>query len=232
VEPTLDVPRRPWRDLLRDIDFQQGHHVSILGPTGSGKTYLAKALLPRRRYVVVLSNKKRDPEMTQLVFWRRYVRERNWPPSKPPQEQPRVVLWPDYNDPSDMDNQRDVFRRALRSFHHTGGWAVYIDEVDYLSRDLGLADELESLWRQGRTLNVSVIGATQRPAGVPLAMYSQAQHLFVFRTPDRRDRDRLSEIGSVDGGRLGDIVADLRQHEFAYVDARTGGVTVSKVGGR
>lgn len=224
--------RVTWPELLGELDFQQGEHVSILGPTGSGKTYLALALLPMRRYVLVLSNKSRDPEMTNLVFWRRYRRVKDWPPEHGPEVYPRVILWPEYRDATDQPEQARVFREALRSIHRTGGWAVYVDEVAYLSKNLDLRTDLESLWQQGRSLRVSVIAATQRPANVPLEMYSQASHLFVFRTPDRRDRDRLSEIGSVDSGRLGDIVADLGQYEFAYVDARSGEVTVSRVGNR
>jgi len=134
-----------------------------------------------------------------------------------------VVYWPATGSLSDVGRQREAVLEVLESVWETGSWAIYLDEVRYMADKLGLATELEQLLLQGRALGISLVGATQRPAWIPLEFYSEAHHLFFWRSNDKRNRARLSEIGGdVDAATIGDAVARLVKHEVLYVNTRNG----------
>lgn len=227
----MGADRVPWADLSASLDWRQGEHVSVLGPTGSGKSHLCLALLPRRTYVCILANKTRDSTLDRLT--KRgggYRRIRKWPPPVPARFAPRVVLWPR---PSSLATaaaeQGEVFFAAMDGIYGAGGWTIFVDECYYVAKVLGLEVALKVLWQQGRSAGISIVSCSQRPAYVPLEMYSQATHVFCFRSADRRDLNRLGEVGNVDSSALADTVRNLARYEFAYVDARSGSVTVSRV---
>lgn len=146
----------------------------------------------------------------------------------------RVVYWPQPDEARlalhDIKGyQREAMREALTYVYHAEGWAVFADETIWLSDKLKLRDELEHLWYQGRTSNVSLIAAAQRPAWVPRAMYSQADHIFLFQTNDHNDLERLGDIGGINIRRVQYEVMHLGSHEFLYVGTRTGVLLRSKV---
>jgi hypothetical protein len=113
-----------------------------------------------------------------------------------------------------IGDQREVFRRALEAAYTQGGWAVYFDELVYITEYLGLKADAELLWYQGRSLGVSVITSSQRPAYIPLLAYSMSTHMFFWRTNDQRDLRRIGEFGGVvDGRELANVVAQLPTYE-------------------
>lgn len=115
-------------------------------------------------------------------------------------------------------------RHAFTYAYRSGGWCVFADETIWLADDLKLKDELDMLLYQGRTLGVSMICAGQRPAWVPRACYSQADHIFLFQTNDREDILKLADIGGSNVERIRAVVPTLspQEHEFVYIGTRTG----------
>lgn len=219
------VPRASWADFLAQLQWRQGEHVSLIGPTGGGKTTLALALLPRREWTAVLATKPKDRTLDRL---RRngYRRLREWPPAWGIN---RVLLWPRWRGPADTHNQRQVFLDAMDDIFHRGGWAICADELAYMCQMLKLDSYLKLLWQQGRSIDISLMGCTQRPAFVPLELYSQASHLFIWRQTDKRDLDRIGGIGTVDPALVRSIVRQLPRHQFLYVNTRTDEFCVSQV---
>ncbi len=230
--PTAPATERAaWSDLRGSLDWRPGEHVTVLGPTGSGKSYLALDLLGLRRYVLALATKPKDSTLGPLVArGGGYRRIRSWPPPVPSRYAPRLVLWPRSRSLDSLrDDQAEAFRVALNGIWLDGGWCLYVDELHYMANTLGQGERLRILWQQGRSSGISIVACSQRPAHVPLEAYSQATHLFIFRTRDQRDQKRLGDIGNVDPKWLAAVVADLERFEFAYVDSRTGSVVVSRV---
>jgi hypothetical protein len=119
---------------------------------------------------------------------------------------------------SDVTVQREGIRRMLENVYEEGGWCVYLDELRYISEQLKLRNHLELLWQQGRALGVSVVAGSQRPAHVPLVAYSQASHLFLWRTGDDRDLARVAEFGLAPSATIRAEVPSLERHEVLYVD--------------
>lgn len=216
-----------WSRWASGLDWRAGDHFTVIGPTGSGKSFLAQRLLQRRAWAVVLATKPRDRQLVELVRTGGFLRIDRWPP---PQDAQRVAIWPKLEKREDQALQSQVLGDALDAVFSEGAWTVLVDEVHYAVDSLGLGDHLRLIWQQGRALDLSLVAGFQRPAHVPLEAYSQAQHLAIFRATDKRDRQRLAEVGGhVDRAELDRIVVNLPPHAFAHVDTRTGAVTVTRV---
>jgi hypothetical protein len=216
----MAVPRLPWAEALGALRWKQGEHVTMVGPSGGGKTSLALRLLPRRRYVAALGTKPRDATLDRLVKREGWHLSRTWPVNH--EVHPRVVFWPRIERMADAEGQRLAVAAFLEDVYRNGGWTVYLDELRYVTGRLGLAREVELLWLQGRSLGVSLVGGTQRPAWVPLEAYDQATHLFLWRETDETNLRRLGGLAGVDTRTVRATIVELEHHEVLYVNTRTG----------
>jgi hypothetical protein len=232
--------RRRWR-------YKAGQHVALIAPTQDGKTTFgfqllqvtAKPNLP----ALVLVMKPRDPTPAAWTRHLGYPEVPSWPPRKRYPWEPQVsghTLWPKHTFVVEVDNEHmsAEFAKALRWAYQRGNCIVFADEVYGLLAELdGLEDDLIALWSRGGGMGTGLWAATQRPAGsaghgVPGFMYSNSQHLFFGRDPDKRSRQRYGEIGGVDPKLVEAGVLSLRKFEFLHIDKGTadGGPYICIVG--
>lgn len=223
------IPVVGWPEFLRTFEWRAGEHLTIIGDTGSGKSFLARELLRTREYSAVFGSKPRDASLRAFEDdgW---TRIKSWPP---PTSVRRALLWPKIEKTADVAALRPVFAEALDAIYLEGAWAIWLDELPFLVGDrppaLRLREQLELLWMQGRALGVSVGAACQRPAHVPLLAYSQATWVIVFRATDDRDLRRLTEIGgSIDKSELRDVVRNLPRFAFVACHTPTGTAMISR----
>jgi hypothetical protein len=211
----------PWEDFLKRLVWKQGEHVSLIGPTGGGKTTLALALLHRRKYTVILCTKPKDTTITGFMKANPgYRRMSKWTDRHSMDRQ--IILWPACRSPEEMRAQGQAIGLAMRDiYQRDGNWCVMADEVRYLCNNLGLKQWFDLYWLQGRSLGISVVAATQRPAWVPLEMYSQATHLFFWQDNDERNLRRIGGLGAIDPKDIMREVRGLGDHEVLYVNTRT-----------
>lgn len=226
---SVTIEERGWVDFLENFRWNSGEHVTLIGPTGQGKTTLATNILDRRKYVAAMAQKPQDPLIGELVTEKGYYLCREWPPPEPREHFNRVVFWPRNEKVSDIPNQHKAFKIALTDIYQAGGWCVYLDEARYVTQFLRLAPLCELLWLQGRSLKVSLVVGTQRPAWIPLSAYDQATHLFLWRENDATNLARLSGLGGVNTSELRDVIANLERYQFCYVNTRSGEMTISRV---
>lgn len=224
------TPRLPWDKFVRTVfDPIPGEHVGILGPTGQGKTVLQNNILPFFPFVAVFATKPVDNTMDELIREGNYVRLNKWYQLNPI-DSPRRVIWPDARSIHSADRQRAVFADAMEKIFREGGrpaknpvgWAIAIDELWYFTNILKLGTEVKMILLQGRSLGVSLIAATQRPAFVPLEVYDQSTHLFFFRDNDETNLDRIGRINAKDRGLIKNVVSNLDRHQVLYVNTRSG----------
>jgi hypothetical protein len=136
----------------------------------------------------------------------------------------RVVFWPRVEAMADQWEQERAVAAMLENIYETGGWTVYLDEVRYISEPsyLGLRSHVQLLWTQGRTLGVTVVAGSQRPAWVPLEAFSQADHLFFWRESDDANLKRVASIAGVRSREIRELVPQLPEHHALYVNTATG----------
>lgn len=216
--------RTEW--LNRRWDYHRGQHVTLIQPTGGGKTYLAFQLLQHTGLpATALVMKPKDPEPARWTRVLGYKEVPHWPPPPrwPWQEQPAgYTLWPRQS-LTDLDADdallRGEFGKALLHAYSHGDQIVFADEVGGLC-ELRLQKPLKALWMRGRSMGAGLWAATQKPSGdqggppVPTYLYSAASHLFLGYDPTRANRQRFSEIGGVDGAAVAAAVEQLRLHRI------------------
>lgn len=221
----------PWAEFMEDWQWRQGEHITMVGPTGSGKTTLETAILPRRDFVVFLSTKRIDSTQNRLKDMG--YKTIHSGAELHPDVTPRAILrppWPDDASAKELKNiHASVFREAMMRVFRTGYWTIVMDEARYLTKDLGLAPEAELLWLQGRSLKISVVAGTQRPRWIPLEAYDQATHLFFWKDSDRENVERIAEMAGLNRRAVQGIVPRLDEHEMLYANRRTDELVTTKV---
>ena len=150
----------------------------FVGKTGSGKTYLARALAEGVERLVVF-----DPKGT---LWKP-----DW----------ALVDWSDAGEKL-LRKQQPCRLRVPAPLRGQPPWEYYMglvweagDCLTYIDEVYGVAlpgrppsPELSALYTRGRERGVGTWGATQRPAWVPLFVISEAEWAFCFKLQLEDDR--------------------------------------------
>lgn len=218
------------KTFLEDVwEYEGGEHVTVLGPTGSGKTYLAYQLLQHsvREELpgLVLVMKPKDKTAEEWSKKLDFPVVRDWPPPKTKtlfrDHKPKGwTVWPYFVKDPDIDEPRHAafFRRVLLDCYQHGDRIIFADEVYSLEEELKLTRILRTIWTKGRSMECGMVAASQRPAEISRLAY-QAHHLFIAHDGDEDAQRRLSEIGGhVDAGQVRWILPQLKDKEFLYIN--------------
>lgn len=243
---TADAPPQLARvktDLFIDEYWapEPGQQVTLVGPNGCGKTTIGMKLLASttaqhpflRGVALVMKPSKGAKSQGRKATGDRTVANltrtlggkviRDWPPPPLPwrTEPPFWVLWPPHTAEPEIDNTNHavIFRKCLIDLYKKGDSVAFADEASGLSDQLDLDPALIQTLTRGRSMNASLILATQRPRFVPRAMFTEAKHFFLWRMADEGEYERLREIS---GGRLTRkqvvaILSKLGEHECLYL---------------
>jgi DNA helicase HerA-like ATPase len=207
--------------------YRKGEHLTILGPTGSGKTFLTAQLLRHTATpelpAIIMVVKPKDDTVDEWAKTLDYPILRDWPPTQTQKlrhgKKRGWIVWPKHEfDPiKDDEHLFVVMRKTILDAYKAGSRILLADEVFALAPELRLERELRTLWMRGRSMGTGLWAGTQKPAYIPTHAYDQASHLFLSHTPDERVRERFDEIGGVEPRLVEDLVMSLGKHEFLYI---------------
>lgn len=214
-------------------NYQLGEHVSLIAPTQNGKTTTLFQLLKHtdpshcRIPPIMLVAKPRDRVVAEGLADLEWKETEQWPPRRPPwrDKPPGYGLWPKHikNASPETNNAHlaKAFEPAIGEAYWGGNSILVADEVYYLCV-LGLQSRLTDHWTKGHGMGAGLWTATQKPSGttqasIPSFMYNSPTHTFLGKDPDRRNRERFSEIGGIDGKTVGETVLKLNKYEWLYI---------------
>lgn len=224
--------------LAERWQYRPGQHVTIIAPTGWGKTtfthqlleYTARPDLP----VINFALKPKDNVMSSESKRRGYKIVRDWPPFM--MGHPNGwTLWPRMTDDMDLDDVRigELIRKVLIWAYRNAskkpreGLIVNADEMEEIQRLLAhlggrlkgfdSRSFLRGLYRRMRSNGGGMWTGCQAPRWLVTDAYSQAQHLLLGNDPDERNRDRYGEIGGVNPKAIEAAVVQLPDHAWLYL---------------
>lgn len=225
TDETVALPESlSWPNAMIRMNWVHGEHVTLIGPTGRGKTELLIELIRPHVWVIFLSTKRVDRTLTPLrEMGYRIIRNGH---ELNPDVDNRFVVKPSWPSNLNAEQQNEYHRRIFdnilhRAFRQTG-WIVVIDELEYLYKHLKITASLDRLLTQGRSQGNSVFCGTQRPKNVTLHAYEQARHLFIWTQSDLTNVTRAAELTGINKKEIVPIVRSLGPHDVLYVDTISG----------
>jgi hypothetical protein len=199
----------------------QGEHVSLIGPTGAGKTYFKRFLLRKRDFITSFVTKEDDDELHRIFREEGFtVQGANWDGAN----HDLVALWPKQPRGRSFEEflhaQKWYFNDAIDKMAKQKGWTFDFDEISYMTDFLHMDRRMRWLLQQGRSSKLTVVAATQRPAFIPLAFYSMPSWLVFWNNNDDTDLKRIQGLGGVNGKVLRSEVMNLAHREIIIVHNR------------
>jgi hypothetical protein len=220
------------------VDIKPGQHVVFAGPTQNGKTELAFCLL---QYVAtpevpayVAVSKPRDPVTSKWGTRLQWRRSSTWPPPPKIKEMFKegkpsgYLIWPDMTSPQTaIRNGANVTRDLINDTYARGARGkkciLVMDDTVTKSKIFGLDQEMTMVLTMSGAMGIGGWFFVQKPTDAgrtALWSFSQSDHIFIARDPDKRNRERYTEIGGFDSKKVEQVSMSLQTYQFLYLERK------------
>lgn len=233
----IEVERLSRDDFINEVfkpHYEAGQHVTVVGPTGCGKTTLVlemvNAVATPKLPAIILVKKPRDEVIQRWLKLTGFKKTEVWPPitrrgfTKKSggflQKRRGWVFWPrQYLKDLRVDKKRlsREFEKVMSESYRKGNRILFVDDLVGFSKEYGLEEVMTIIYMEGRAMGCGMWGAIQRPYHAPVIMYGAAEHVILFKDPDRRSVERFKEIGGVDPDIVEYQVNNLKKHQALYI---------------
>lgn len=232
------IPREQFAS--EHFDYKPGHHAVFAGPTQrAGKTTLAFKLLEYcaspdlPAYVAVC--KPLDPVSSREGKRLGFRRVEEWPPVPRIREAwegkpPGYLVWPKFGD-LDTDTEKaarvtaqllgHVYTNGVRGKHGI----LVMDDTVVKSKIFGLDREMTTVIAMAGAMGIGQWVFIQKPTDAgrtALWSYPNAEHVFISKDPEKRNRVRYNEIGGFDSNKVYDASQQLKPYQFLYLERTHG----------
>lgn len=226
----------PWSELGPEFYSQWGRpngkveaeHVSVVGPTGSGKSVFQTEILKERARLrgsaaVIIATKPADKTLKDM----------GWPIQKkwqPKWGQDQVIFWPNSPKVEEGPRVQHVAIRAMLNdiWVKDANRIILFDEIAYIEQELRLKQIIDRYWREARSMGISIVAGTQRPRNVSRYMWSESTWIVAFPPADEDEAKRVAEVI---GGRTQFFkpLMELPNHHFIIRHRREKVAYISKL---
>jgi hypothetical protein len=205
------MSRSQWLEHFKGI-WKPGEHVSIWGPTRSGKTYVCSELANLRKYYALLISKQQDQtfdkytDFSILKSWKdRHYRDFH------------VMVWP-YG--KDMRDTELAYQREsaymMGKVYDEKGWTMQIDDARMM-RHLHLTEQVKMMFAHCASQGTSLVYNDQRPFSTIQEALDQTTYNLMFHQKDRRDVWRMAEANGENPFALETLNNQLQRYEFLFI---------------
>lgn len=204
------------------LTWKQGEHVAIIGPTGSGKTFVAQDIKLMRKRLVVIATKAKDETLSK---YKGFKRRDTWPPEY---GERLILFWKKPKSLTDFRGVQIAIYGVMADLYKYGSWTIYFDDLFFVSSTLKLKEPLRMFYTQVRSNDVSIVASIQRPFWVPVEAVSQSTYALMFPTRDEKDIKRVAEGLGLSYYDLKDEISELEKYEFLLLEHGKDPVHVQK----
>lgn len=123
--------------------------------------------------------------------------------------------------PEPSEEEKDLtedFNQVCRIVFQNKNRVIYVDEAMAVTSPSKIPYWYKIAMTQGRSYNVGVINATQRPKNIHNTLISEAEHFFIFSLNLQGDIDKLEEMIGEDAA---SEIRNLPEYHFIYYSARS-----------
>lgn len=204
-----------------EINPDRSNILVFIGRKGSGKSEAARQVWnawPYTRAVIDINGDARPDDPTTVTITAPI-------PAQLPEPQPDergvtrpVTAWVRIDPRRDnyIADQDDALALGLYPRHRNT--LVWVDEYAQMATANAIGPNLRLALQSSRHYHLSLLLAFPRPRFVPRITFEQADRVFIFRTPDRGDRDTIAaNIGYPTGLFEAHYQDTMRRHEHAFL---------------
>ena len=185
---------------LSQLKVKNGARGAIIGQTGTGKSFLAKRLLPKTEALSIIDPKRQFDYDLPTFDSVRAIKIRR---------PKRFIYRPKPEEFLDVDRLSEVYRYC----YERGDIFVYTDDAVGVIDRYKYPKFLAVAYQMGREHGLTMLASFQRPARVPLFLVSEASQFYCFRLTLGNDVRTVQEYCA---GYSPDMLTDM--HTFAYYD--------------
>lgn len=167
---------------LNELRLNKDQRGAIIGQTGTGKSVLAKQLIPGNANRIAIIDPKRTFSYDLPIFTSAREIYRRKPK--------RFIYRPKPSLLGNLLEMDDVYRYV----YNLKDCFLYTDDIVGVLTNTKYPHFLQVCYQMGRELNIACLASFQRPYSVPLFLMSEASKFYAFRTVLANDIKRVNEF--------------------------------------